>query len=97
MQKVLANTRKQEVTKKAEVQGKKNMKSKTPKKSKKAAAAASTQEILEPTPLAMIPSAETVVAPHLSKEILEGIGEGFLQIQPTVVSAALLDHDNLDD
>lgn len=45
----------------------------------------------------MIPSAGTEVARHLSKEVLEGIGQGFLQIQPTAVSAALLDHDDLDD
>ena len=51
-------------------------------------------EVEEPTPLAMIPPA---AAPHLPKEVLEGIGEGFLQIQPTVVSAALLEQDNLDD
>jgi hypothetical protein len=31
------------------------------------------------------------------KNVLEDIGEGFLQIQPSVVSAALLDNDDLDE
>lgn len=36
-----------------------------------------TQAEVEPIPLAMIPPS---AAPHLPKEILHGIGEGFLQI-----------------
>lgn len=44
-------------------------------------------------PLAMIPGP----APHLSKQILEGIGQGFLQIQPAVVSTALLGKDDIYD
>ncbi|CAD6221146.1 unnamed protein product [Miscanthus lutarioriparius] len=51
---------------------------------------------VEPMPLAIIPPSQDA-APHLSKEILEGIATGFLQIQPEAVSAALLDEDNLDD
>lgn len=47
-------------------------------------------------PLAMIPP-DSGVAPFLSKNILHGIGEGFLQILSETVSAALLDKDNLDD
>lgn len=34
----------------------------------------------EPIPLPIIPPVGTTAAPHLSKEILQGIGEGFLQI-----------------
>ena len=53
---------------------------------------------VEPMPLAIIPpSQDAAAAPHLSKEILEGIATGFLQIQPEAVSSALLDEDNLDD
>ena len=51
---------------------------------------------VEPMPLAIIPPSQDA-APHLSKEILEGIATGFLQIQPEAVSSALLDEDNLDD
>lgn len=47
----------------------------------------------EPMPLDVIPRP----APHLSKEIIEGIAHGFLQIQPKVVSTALLDKDDLDE
>lgn len=46
----------------------------------------------EPVPLAVIPP-----APYLTKDIPERIGEGFLQIQPMVVSVALLDADDLDE
>ena len=34
----------------------------------------------EPMPLAMIPPLGNVAAPHLSQEILQGIGQGFLKI-----------------
>lgn len=51
-----------------------------------------TDVIEEPTPLAVVPP-----VPYLSKDILHGIGEGFLQIQPSVVSAALLDKDDIDE
>lgn len=37
-------------------------------------------EVEEPIPLAMVPPPDCTVAPHLPKEILRGIGEGFLQI-----------------
>jgi hypothetical protein len=47
----------------------------------------------EPMPLAVIPGP----APHLSREIMEGIAHGFLQIQPAVISATLLDKDDLDE
>lgn len=53
--------------------------------------------MLEPTPLAVIPPKEKEVAPYLTKNVLEGIGEGFLQIQPMAVSAALLEQDDLDE
>jgi hypothetical protein len=35
--------------------------------------------------------------PYLSQNILQGIGEGFLQIQPESVSAALLKQDDIDE
>jgi len=47
-----------------------------------------------PTPLAIIPPEG---AAHLPKHVLKGIEEGFLQIQPSVVFAALLDKDDLDE
>lgn len=47
----------------------------------------------EPMPLVVIPGP----APHLPKEIIEGIAHGFLQIQPEAVSSALLDQDDLND
>jgi hypothetical protein len=50
----------------------------------------------EPVPLAMIPPSITP-APYLPQEVLQGIGEGFLQIQPESVSAALLKHDDIDE
>lgn len=53
--------------------------------------------ILEPVPLAMIPPQNSAPAPHLPKEVLHGIGTGFLQIQPGTVSAALLDKDDIDE
>lgn len=49
-------------------------------------------EIEEPVPLAMI-LGPALATPHLPKEIFEGIGKGFLQIQPKVVSIALLKKD----
>lgn len=47
----------------------------------------------EPMPLAIIPGP----APHLSKEIIEGIATGFLHIQFESVLAALLGDENIDD
>jgi hypothetical protein len=58
-----------------------------------APAQADMEEILEPMPLAMTPAPGCTPAPHLPKNIIEGIVTGFLQIQPTVVSAALLQDD----
>jgi len=71
----------------------KNKKTKAPKKGKKLEVGGNTLEE-DPIPLAVIPPEG---APHLPKLVLEGIGEGFLQIQPSVVSAALLDNDDLDE
>jgi hypothetical protein len=51
----------------------------------------------EPRPLAMIPPPGFAPAPHLPQEALQGIGQGFLQIQPKSVSAALLKQDDIDD
>jgi len=68
-------------------------KTKAPKKGKKLEVGDNVLEE-EPTPLAVIPPEG---APHLPKHVLEGIGGGFLQIQPSVVSAALLDNDDLDE
>lgn len=53
-------------------------------------------QVAEPVPLAMIPPAGGP-APHLTKDILHGIGQGFLQIQSETMSAALLDKDDLDE
>lgn len=50
-------------------------------------------EILSPKPLAMIPASPpplTAPAPHLNKDIVEGIATGFLQIHPRDVSDALI-------
>ena len=56
------------------------------------------ETVADPTPLAIILGPSTYgAAPHLSKEILEGIATGFLQIQPEVASAALLEKDNIDE
>jgi len=44
----------------------------------------------------MIPPGFTP-APYLPQDILQGIGEGFLQIQPESVSTALLKHDDIDE
>jgi hypothetical protein len=54
--------------------------------------------ITEPMPLAFIPpgSSDAAATPYLSSDILRGITEGFLQIQPESVSTALLKKDNLD-
>ena len=43
-------------------------------------------DVGEPVPLAMIPPPGKNVAPHPPREILEGIGQGFLQIQFETVS-----------
>jgi hypothetical protein len=47
-------------------------------------------DVLNPMPLAIIPAPGSTPAPHLTKNVIEGIATGFLQIQPVVVSAALL-------
>ena len=61
------------------------------KKSKEAAPAEE-----EPVPLAMIPPSGMNVAPHLPKNILQGIGKGFLQILSKTISAAHLEEDDID-
>lgn len=55
-------------------------------------------EVIEPMPQAIIPPGPSGsgVAPYLGSDILRGIAEGFLQIQPESVLAALLKKDNLD-
>jgi hypothetical protein len=50
----------------------------------------------EPIPLPMIPPSNEV-APHLPKDVLEGIGDGFLQIEPMAISATLLEVDDIDE
>ena len=52
-----------------------------------------TEEVDEPMPLAIIPGP----APHLSKVIIEGIAQGFLQIHPEAIFAALLEKDDIDE
>lgn len=78
------------------VKSPKTSKSSSKKKAKKSSRK-SAAEAEEPVPLAIIPPGGFIVAPHLSKEILLGIGEGFLQIQPESVSATLLRQDDIDD
>lgn len=51
----------------------------------------------EPQPLAIIPAPGSTPAPHLTKAVVHGIAEGFLQIHRSVASAALLDQDVNDD
>jgi hypothetical protein len=55
-------------------------------------------EVLEPVPMAMIPASPSVQAPapYLTKEVVEGIATGFLQIHPSDVSAAIL-HKDIND
>lgn len=53
----------------------------------------SAAEILSPKPLAMIPPSQAP-APHLDKNIVEGIATGFLQIHPSDVSDALIKMDS---
>lgn len=55
------------------------------------------EAVAEPQPLAIIPVPGSTPAPHLTKNIVQGITEGFLQIHPSVVSTALLDQDVNDD
>ena len=56
------------------------------------------EDVADPCPLAIIPGPSNYgAAPHLPKEILEGIATGFLQIQPKAASAALLEKDNIDE
>lgn len=82
MDKKLAGYKTEESTKKA-------------KSTKKETLDADVEDAVDPIPLAMIPG--PAATPHLSKEIIEGIGIDFLQIQPEAISAALLDQDMLDD
>lgn len=37
------------------------------------------------------------VALHLPKDVLASIGQGFMQIEPMAVSAALLEVDDIDE
>ena len=68
----------------------------TPKKAQKGKKHIEVEE--EPAPLAMIPPPPGFApAPYLSQNILEGNGEGFLQIQPESVSATLLKQDDIDE
>ena len=55
--------------------------------------------MLEPLPLAMIPSSPSTSAPapYLTKEVIEGIATGFLQIHPSNVSATILQKDVNDN
>jgi len=55
--------------------------------------------VLEPVPLAMIPASPftSAPAPYLTKEVIEGIATGFLQIHPSDVSAAILQKDVNDN
>lgn len=68
-------------------------------KSKTSAQDINTKEIVEAIPLAIIPPehSSSGVAPHLPKDVLTSIAEGFLQIHPQSVSAALLQADDLDE
>ena len=54
-------------------------------------------ELMDATPLAMIPPTAPEVAPYLPRDVIEGIGHGFLQIPSATVSAALFDNSDLDD
>jgi hypothetical protein len=74
---------------------KKSKKAKSTKSSKKPKNPAQSKE--EPRPLAMIYPPRFAPAPHLPQDMLQGIGQGFLQIEPESVSAALLKHDNIDE
>ena len=56
----------------------------------------SAMEILNPKPLAIIP-ATSAPAPHLNRDIVEGIATGVLQIHPRDVSDALIKMDADDD
>ena len=56
------------------------------------------EAVADPSPLAIIPGPSNYgAAPHISKEILEGIATSFLQILPEAASAALLEKDNIDE
>ena len=56
------------------------------------------EDVADPFPLAIILGPSNYgPAPHLSKEILEGIATGFLQIQPEAASTAFLEKDNIDE
>jgi len=54
-------------------------------------------KLMDATPLAMIPPTTPEPAPYLPREVIEGIGQGFLQIPSAIVSAALFDNDDLDE
>jgi hypothetical protein len=63
---------------------KKPKESKSAQKAKGATSAKKPMEsaanVEEPVPLAMIPPPNKEIAPHLPREILEGVGHGFLHI-----------------
>ncbi|KAG0530288.1 hypothetical protein BDA96_05G173200 [Sorghum bicolor] len=56
------------------------------------------EEVLDIMPLDAIPPSNPGdgPAPHLPLDILRGVAEGFLQIQPESVSAALIQKDTMD-
>ncbi|KAG0523635.1 hypothetical protein BDA96_07G139800 [Sorghum bicolor] len=83
------------ISKKVHKVNKKIKKTKGAKNKKKTHNASTAME--NPIPLAMIPPANSEAAPYLPKNVLEGVGHGFLQIPSETVSAALLDNDDLDD
>jgi len=55
--------------------------------------------VLELLPLAMILASPSTSAPtpYLTKEVIEGIATGFLQIHPSDVSVAILQKDVNDN
>ncbi|CAD6272592.1 unnamed protein product [Miscanthus lutarioriparius] len=55
------------------------------------------KEIPSPMPLACILAPGASVAPHLTENIVHGIATGFLQIQPSALSAAILMADVNED
>lgn len=64
---------------------------------KDAKSAQEAKEVAELIPLAMIPASGSSLAPHLNRDVVCGIAEGFLQIHRCVVSVALLDDDVNND
>jgi hypothetical protein len=74
---------------------KKSKKTKSTKSSKKPKNPTQCEQ--EPRPLAMIYPPGFAPTPHLPQDVLQGIGQGFLQIEPESVSAALLKQDDIDE